>query len=236
MRTSRLQFLIAGGLVGAMGLGTAWAEQNPAPVERPTPVNTAAGNGNPGDVSGTTTSGNPRVPGVNSDSRVLGTPMRDDPTTNAATAGPTADADFIKRVHEANQKEIAMARMASEKAESAKVKSYATKVINDHEAADKRLMAYAERKAPDVKAEGRSTGAQVADQSHDRLSNLSGSDFDKEFVNLMVEEHDKALDLLKSARESASDKQLRAIYDGMVPKIEAHKRMARDLADKVIKS
>jgi len=239
MKRSRLNWVLAGGLAGTLGLGTAaLAEQNPVPAEKPAPLNTATGTGNPGDISGTTTSGNAKVPGVNDDGRVLGSPVREDPQLNPVTAGPSADADYITRVHEANQKEIAMARMAADKAESARVKSYATRLINDHEAADKRLMAYADKKAPDVKAEARSTGtsAKAMDESHDRLANLSGADFDKEFVNLMVEEHDKALDLVKSARDSASDKQLRAIFDGMVPKIEAHKRTAKELADKVVKS
>jgi putative membrane protein len=236
MKRSRMHLILAGGLAGTLGLaGAAWADQTPATAK--TPVNSATGTGNPGDVSGKTTAGDlgPSAPGTNGEGRVLGTPVQDTPQMNA-TAGPTADADYIQRVHEANQKEIAMSRMAMDKASSAKVKSYAQKLINDHQAADKKLMAYADRKAPDVKAEGRATGGAVVDETQTRLSSLSGSDFDKEFVNVMLEDHDRALDLVKSARDSASDKQLRALYDGMLPKLEAHKKMAKDLADRVVKS
>jgi len=235
MERSRMQLILAGGLAGTLGLaGAAWADQTPATAK--TPVNTATGNGNPGDVSGKTTAGDlgPYAPGTNGEGRVLGAPVRDTSQMNS-TAGPTADADYIQRIHEANQKEVAMARMAMDKAASPRVKSYAQKLITDHQAADKKLMAYADRKAPDVKAEGRTTGGAVADQTESRLSSLSGSDFDKEFVNVMLEDHDRTLDLVKSARDSASDKQLRAVYDGMVPKLEAHKKMAKDLADRVVK-
>jgi putative membrane protein len=246
MKRSRLQWMLAGGLAGTLGLATAAsADQNPsgipAPADERTPQNTATGSGNPGDVSGRATAGSPgpTTPGVNSNGRVLGSPVAND--VNAATSGATGDADFIRRVHDANQDEVKMARLALDKAQSPKVKNYAQKLVNDHQAADKKLMAYADRKAPEVKAEARSTpeaspAAAHHDETYTRLSSLSGADFDKEFVNAMVEDHDKAIDLVKNARDAASDKQLRALYDGMVPKLEAHKKMAKELADKVVKS
>jgi putative membrane protein len=131
-----------------------------------------------------------------------------------------------------------MAQLALDKADSPRVKSYARKLLSDHQAADKRLMAYAERKTPEgARPEPRTTGTTPATtEAHARLHTLSGAEFDREFVNVMLDEHDKAIELVKNARDTASDKQLKNIYGSMLPKLEQHRKVARDLADKLVKS
>jgi predicted outer membrane protein len=165
------------------------------------------------------------------------------PTTGAATAGAEGDVDVIAKVHQANQKEIEMAQMALDKAESPRVKSYARKLLNDHQAADKKLLGYAEKKSVDLsklEAKATDTGAAATaaseDDAHRRLQNATGTDFDREFVNVMLAEHDKAIDLVKSARDSVTDKQLRSQLSTMLPKLEQHRKMARDLSEKQSKS
>jgi putative membrane protein len=206
----------------------------------------------PGNVGGTTTSGTMGTPGATPS----GTTATDTPSVNPATvtAGAEGDTDTIAKVHQANQKEVEMAQMALDKANSAKVKAYARKLLNDHQAADKKLMTYAEKKGVDLsKAEAKSAGnapgattaagtsatagsANASDEAHRRLQSATGADFDREFVNVMLDEHDKAIDLVKSARDSVTDKQLRSQLGAMLPKLEQHRKMARDLADKQSRS
>src|SRR5213079_1986426 len=73
-----------------------------------------------------------------------------EPVDATPTAGVTAESDgdvkLIAKIHDANQKEIEMAQLASDKAKSARVKSYARKLVSDHKAADRQLMAYAGKK------------------------------------------------------------------------------------------
>src|SRR5437667_144210 len=54
--------------------------------------------------------------------------------TAAPTAGMEGDVDTVAKIHQANQREIEMAQMALDKAESPKVKAYARKLLNDHQA------------------------------------------------------------------------------------------------------
>jgi putative membrane protein len=164
-------------------------------------------------------------------------------TTGAATAGAEGDVDVIAKVHQANQKEIEMAQMALDKAESPRVKAYARKLLSDHQAADKKLLGYAEKKSVELsKLEAKSTDTGAAgaaasdDDAHRRLQGATGADFDREFVNVMLAEHDKAIDMVKSARDSVTDRQLRAQLSAVLPKLEQHRKMARDLAEKQSKS
>jgi putative membrane protein len=193
-----------------------------------------------GTVGGTTTSGNTGA--TDTTGTRPGSTAADSPPANAVTptAGAEGDVETVAKVHEANQKEIEMAQMALDKAESPRVKAYARKLLADHQAADKKLMAYAERKSLDVsKAGPKTTAAAPApsdDEAHKRLQTATGADFDRDFVNVMVSEHEKAIDLVKSARDSVTDKSLRTVLSGMLPKLEQHLKMAKDLADKQSKS
>jgi len=186
----------------------------------------------------------PPTPGTTGTEGTSGTPPRtitDDAAPSyaaAPTAGMAGDLDVVTKVHQANQKEIEMAQMALDKAESAQVKAYARKLLNDHQGADKKLMAYVEKKNLDrSKVEQTATGTAAAtpkadEDAHARLLSATGADFDRQFVNMMLDEHDKAIDLVKSAKDSVTDKQLRTYLAGVLPKLEQHRKMARELAEK----
>jgi putative membrane protein len=167
-----------------------------------------------------------------------------DTTRSAAdTAGAMeGDVALIQKVHEANQKEIEMGQLAADKAKSARVKAYARKLVSDHKNADRQLMAYASRKGLESRLEqvaantnaGATTG--VKDDMHARLMGETGSEFDHDFVAAMVDEHDKAIEMVRNARDTATDPQLRGLLSSVLPKLEKHRKMAQDLLDKHLKT
>jgi putative membrane protein len=104
-------------------------------------------------------------------------------------------------------------------------------------------MAYVEKKGVDLgKAQAKavdvnSPGAATSDdEAHRRLQNANGAEFDREFITVMLGEHEKAIDLVKSARQSVTDRQLRSLLGSIEPKLEQHLKMARDIAGKQSKS
>jgi predicted outer membrane protein len=111
----------------------------------------------------------------------------------------------------------------------------------DHQAADKQLMAYVDRKNLDksqletTAAGGTPTPGQTNDPKQ-QLENASGSDFDRQFVSTMIEEHEKAIQMVRDGRDSVTDTQLKSMLTGLLPKLERHRKMAQDLLDKHIKS
>jgi putative membrane protein len=201
-----------------------------APPSEPTP-------GRVGDTTTPGTSGTEGTTGTRAGSTASDTAPGN---TAAPTAGTEGDLDVVTKVHQANQKEIEMAQMALDKAESPKVKAYARKLLTDHQAADKKLMAYVDKKSLDrSKVEQTATGPAAtpsSDDAHKRLMSATGADFDREFVNMMLDEHDKAIDLVKSSKDAVTDRQLRALLGSVLPKLEQHRKMARDLSEKPSKT
>jgi putative membrane protein len=200
-------------------------EGNPATVPGATGTEGTTGS------QGSTTTGSERAGNQPSE----GTPAaRTDET-------PGDDLALIQKVHAANEKELELAYLAADKSHSQKVKSYARKLVSDHKAMDRQLMTYARRKGLSTKLEqaSASTGGGATTEGSDmraRLNGETGREFDQDFVATMVDEHDKAIALIRSSRDAATDPQLRDIFELALPKLEKHRKMAQDLVDTHAKS
>ena len=116
-------------------------------------------------------------------------------TKAAGTQKATASADeaFVKEMFMTNMAEIELGKMAAEKASSADVKSFAQMMVTQHTQANKDLMAV---------ASGLSVEQPTAlDAKHQalsqRLSKLSGAEFDREYMQAMVAGHRETVAKIK---------------------------------------
>ena len=106
--------------------------------------------------------------------------------TTQGRTGTTQDA-FLTKAMEMNQAEINLSRMAESKAQDQKVKDYAEMMVQDHTQALEKIRSAAggsESEAPLSKEH---------QQMSDRLSRLSGAQFDKAYMDAMVRDHQQAV-------------------------------------------
>lgn len=147
---------------------------------------------------------------------------------NRVMASP-AEQDFTMKVTQAHLAEINMARLAQQKSQNKDVKNYAEMIVSDHERALERLTDLMNDKhipqtrnlAPDVK------------QDIDRMSRLSGDEFDREFVNMMVADHQKAVELFREQANIAMNPDIKDYVNDMIPKLEKHLQKAQELQSKL---
>ena len=66
----------------------------------------------------------------------------------------------------------------------------------------------------------------------DEMQKLSGKEFDRAFLSMMVEGHDHVIQMVTTAQGTAKG-DLKAMLDQMLPTLERHKQMAQDLMKKV---
>jgi predicted outer membrane protein len=85
-------------------------------------------------------------------------------------------------------------------------------------------------------ATGDTPAATAGSDMHARLMGETGAEFDHDFAATMVDDHDKAIETVKTARDTAVDPQLRSLLSDLIPKLEKHRKMAQDLLDKSSKS
>lgn len=135
------------------------------------------------------------------------------------------DRDFLERAAQGSNAEIATGSTATRQAWRAEVKAFGAMMMRDHGAMNAQLSAIANRYKIALPT---SLGDHQA--SYDRIVDLRYDRFDDEYMQVMVEDHDMALELFRGAASGAHDPALRAFAASHVPVIEAHLNHARTLA------
>ena len=130
-----------------------------------------------------------------------GTPggATDGPLTGSLTA-PTTDSsiDPVIQAIEMNNAEIALAKVASGKTQNEKVRAFADMLIKDHMAALARLRGIPSITLTDTRLNARHQA------SVDRLSQISGIEFDREYMRVMVSEHQDAVKFFEQQSKADS--------------------------------
>jgi putative membrane protein len=191
-----------------------------------TPTNNAPTNNSPNN--------NPTNP--NPDKSPPRSTSSSDTSSNKTAGAKLSDGDIktIAHLHHVNQMEITLGKDAQRQG-TAKVKDYASTLVNDHQTADKDLTAFA--KAHHLTTIPADKPASDADRQDDKdmtqqmahLKNLKGADFDKAYLNMMVAGHDKELTKIDVAISSAGDQDLKSLLQNVKPVLQRHADQARDL-------
>jgi putative membrane protein len=137
-----------------------------------------------------------------------------------------ADATFVKKAADGGLAEVAMAKLAQEKAASDEVKAYAAKLEKDHTQANTDLKQIASQKnvtLPDAPSK-------MHQAKHDRLAKLSGAAFDKAYVAAMVEDHEKNVREFSRVSTSAADAEVKAFAAKTLPVLKDHLQQVQELS------
>src|ERR1700730_11596890 len=143
----------------------------------------------------------------------------------------------LSQIHQANLMEIALAKMAEEKASMSEVRAYADQLVQDHTNVDQTVVAMAQKGGAHLQdgaaanREGRHENAQ-AKQLEQKLRSATGPDFDRLFLQQTSADHDRLIRKLQQEREDASDDELEALIDKTIPILEQHRELAQILMKK----
>jgi putative membrane protein len=143
---------------------------------------------------------------------------------NTVAAG---DRQVLQRLHDANQMQIQMGQLAQDKGSARAVRDFGRRLIADHTQAEKMIGDYLRRYGLDVTTFATTTSQ---DPDHDLLATKSGLAFDQFFAAQVAIDHQKAIDLLETARNETADDDLMTLLDQLMTAERAHKRAARVLS------
>lgn len=134
-------------------------------------------------------------------------------------------ATFVKKATVGGLMEIAAAKIAIANSKSTEVKSFAEQMLADHSKANKELKQLAINKkiiTPD--------SLPAEEQIHlNEMKKMSGSDFDKHYVAMMVNDHEKTVKLFEQGKEN-KDADLKSWATNTLAVIEMHATKAKELA------
>ncbi|HYC46918.1 MAG TPA: DUF4142 domain-containing protein [Burkholderiales bacterium] len=136
------------------------------------------------------------------------------------------DKRFIDKAMQDNNAELALAKVALEKAQNAEVKSFAQRLLDDHTKAGSELEGIVSRLGytPPKKAQEKEP------RDAQKFAKMSGEKFDREFSKHMVKDHEKAVKLFKDQAQDGQSQELWQFAQKTLPTLEEHLRISKQLA------
>jgi putative membrane protein len=156
--------------------------------------------------------------GSNTDSSATTTDTTSKTSTASTTAGDSSNVTFAKKAGMGGMAEIQLSKLAQQKSNDKKIKDFAAMMVTDHTKAADTLSAIANSKNITLP-----TNLDADHQKkYDDLSKMSGADFDKAYVKIMVSDHQDALNLFQDEAKNGTDAQLKAFAGKVAPTIQMH--------------
>jgi predicted outer membrane protein len=140
----------------------------------------------------------------------------------SGAAGTNNSEQFLMSAFQDSQAEIALAQLALQKSENQDVMTFAKRMIGDHTLASDEIKRLAQNKNISLPS-GLSDEQKAAS---DKLSNLSGHDFDKAYMDLNVSDHEKAVAAFRTQAEQGSDSEIAALARNDLPILSLHLDLA----------
>lgn len=156
-----------------------------------------------------------------------GAPTGRDSTTSSGKIS-WGDRRFVTKAADGGQDEVALAQLAAERASNAEVKSFAQKLVDDHSQVNSELASIAGQKNVKIDKDA------DHDRSYKRLAKKSGAEFDREFVEHMIDEHEKDIKMFEKAASDAKDADIRSFASKHVDHLRQHLQTAQGLRQSVV--
>lgn len=135
------------------------------------------------------------------------------------------DADFAVKASTGGLLEVALGKLAQQKSASSKVKEFGAMMEKDHSQANDKLKAIADAKSIVLPGQLDESGQ----KHYDELNKLSGKEFDKKYINLMVDDHEEDLKFFNKAAQDAKDPDLKSFATEVSGKVQEHLNHVKQL-------
>ena len=137
------------------------------------------------------------------------------------------DSMFLMSTARASAAEEQLSQMAATRAQDPSVKRFAQQVAADHRRINQELAQVAGQKGLTIEAEP----DELHQKAAQHLSQLSGEQFDREYMSEMVADHAKMLSKFEDKARISRDPQVRQWAASKVPSFRQHYEMAQKVND-----
>jgi len=137
-----------------------------------------------------------------------------------------SDKKFVRDAAEGGLAEVELGRMAIEKASSDQVKKFGQRMVDDHSKANDELKQVASSEGMQL-PERLSAKDQM---TKDRLSKLSGEQFDKAYMKDMVKDHTQDVADFQKESTSGSNPEVKDFAAKTLPTLQSHLQEAQQIA------
>lgn len=140
-----------------------------------------------------------------------------------------SDQTFLQDAIKGNRAEVTLGKMVTAKTKDPNVKQFAEMMVKDHTVALSQLQQLAQQKNVNV-PEGLPDDAQ---QLQSKLQSDTGRQFDQDYMDGMVQDHQKDVQDFKDASQNAKDPDVKKIATKLTPTLEHHLQKAQQIDRKL---
>jgi putative membrane protein len=137
-----------------------------------------------------------------------------------------SDADFVLKASESDLTEVDLGKLASKQGASTAVREFGAKMAKDHTKSSEELKAIAKKQGFMLTSELGSKHKQMCE----KLSKITGTDFDHQYIAGQVKAHKQAVELFKNQAKNGQNADVRAFASKTLPVIEEHLMAAQEIA------
>lgn len=146
----------------------------------------------------------------------------------AAKTDSSSDKKFVQKAAAGGMFEVEAGKLATQKASSEEVKNFGQRMVDDHSKANEELKQIATDKGMQLPTQ--------MDRKHKellaKLSKMSGAEFDREYMNAMIKDHQKDIKEYSRQANKGKDPELKAFASKTLPVLKEHLKLAQDIAGK----
>jgi len=138
-------------------------------------------------------------------------------------------AGFAADAAQGGMTEVELGKLAIQRGVDPTVKEFGQRMIADHSRGNNELKAVAAKKNIELPSDLSSTQKSTID----RLSKLSGTEFDKEYMSDMVKDHEEDVEEFQTQANKGTDAEIKAFAGKALQTLQSHLQMAREVAKKI---
>jgi putative membrane protein len=142
------------------------------------------------------------------------------------------DTAFAVKAAQGGLAEVKLGKLAAEKGSSPDVKAFGQQMVDDHSKANEQLKSVAESEGMTLP-----TDVNAKQQAmYDRLSKLSGAQFDAAYVKDMLMDHQMDVKDFKKEAQSGTDEKIKSFASQTLPVIQGHLEKLQAIQPKLASS
>ncbi|GAB3180234.1 DUF4142 domain-containing protein [Telluribacter humicola] len=135
------------------------------------------------------------------------------------------DAEFAVAAADGGMFEVQMGELAQKNGSAAQVKEFGQMMVNDHGKANEELKALAQQKNITLPT----SLSSEKQEKYNELSKKTGAEFDKSYMDLMVQDHKKDIEEFREMSQEGKDAELKTWATSKVPTLEMHLQRAQTI-------
>jgi len=136
---------------------------------------------------------------------------------------------FATNATQGGMAEVELGRLATQHAGDTSVREFGARMVADHARANAELKSIATQKGIQLPTDMNSEQKSEVD----KLSKMSGAEFDKEYMSAMVKDHEEDVKDFDTQSKDGNDAEIKAFAGKTLPTLQQHLSMAQQTAQKV---